>query len=141
MSHHQVFFIIDDDADDQSILMEALFEIDPTSQCFTAMNGQEGLQMLDKKEIPFPSLIFLDLNMPRINGQRFLAEIKQQDQFNKVPVVIFTTSNDQKDMDDTKGLGAVGYIIKPTDFTKLKDELQMLLCTILPENSHAAMAK
>jgi len=131
MTQPKVLFIIDDDRDDQEFLMEALKEIDPSCDCYTAMNGQEGLKKLENNAIPFPSLIFLDLNMPRINGQKFLATLKREPRFSSIPVVIYTTSSHQKDIDEMKQLGAVNYLVKQPDNSLLKENLSAILSVIL----------
>jgi CheY-like chemotaxis protein len=65
-----IVYIMDDDPDDQEFLIQALKDLDPSIECFTAKNGQEGLHKLETAAIPLPFLIFLDLNMPRINGRQ-----------------------------------------------------------------------
>ena len=77
MTKPSIFYIIDDDRDDQDYLITALKEIDPDSECFTAFNGQEGLRKLEMGFIPIPSVIFVDLNMPRVNGKQFLLAMKK----------------------------------------------------------------
>ncbi len=130
----KVIYIIDDDRDDQDFLIEVLIEIDSTFQCFTANNGQEGLQKLNNGLIPFPSLIFLDLNMPRFNGRRFLNEIKEDAHFASIPVIIYSTSLYQKDKDELKTMGVVAYVEKQADPFVLKELLSGILSSILSTN-------
>jgi CheY-like chemotaxis protein len=118
-----VVFIIDDDEDDQEFLIDALKDIDPFIKCFTASNGQEGLKKLETNTIPTPSIIFLDLNMPRINGRQVLAKLKKDAAFKVIPVIIYTTSSSQKDMDELKALGAIDYLVKQSDDAVLKEQL------------------
>lgn len=70
MTKPSIFYIIDDD---QDYLIAALKEINPLNECFTALNGQEGLKNLEMHLIPIPSVIFLDMNMSGVNGRRFLT--------------------------------------------------------------------
>ncbi len=117
------YYIVDDDAEDRDLLKEALFSIDKGSQCFIAKNGEEGLQKLTEDEIPLPDFIFLDLNMPRLNGKQFLIEIKKIKRFSHIPVVIYTTSADANDREETKQLGAFYYITKPDGFDEICNAL------------------
>ncbi len=117
------YYIVDDDAEDRDLLMEALYSIDSGGQCFTAKNGEEGLQKLAEDLIPLPDFIFLDLNMPRLNGKQFLIEIKKIKRFSHIPVVIYTTSSDPKDREETKQLGALYYITKPYGFDEICNAL------------------
>ena len=123
-------YIIDDDIDDQNFLIEAIKEIDESIECYTAINGQEGLSRLATNAIPFPSLIFLDLNMPRIDGRRFLIEIKKITKFRSIPIVVYTTSTYQKDRDEMLQLGAADYIFKQADFLLLKENLHNIFALI-----------
>lgn len=113
------YYIVDDDAEDRDLLIEALGSIDKGGQCFTAKNGEEGLQKLAENKIPLPDFIFLDLNMPRLNGKQFLMEIKNIKRFSHIPVVIYTTSSDAKDKEETKKLGAVCFTTKPDSFDEI----------------------
>ena len=126
----KTIFIIDDDSDDQFSLVEAIKEIDVSMECYTAMNGQEGWQRLETRSIPQPSLIFLDLNMPRIDGRRFLTAIKNHPQYKSIPVIIYTTSSNLKDREEMMQLGAADYLIKQPDFSTLKEDLYTIFSLV-----------
>jgi CheY-like chemotaxis protein len=130
MFNTAVVYIIDDDIDDQNFLTEAIKEIDSAIECYTAMNGQEGLNKLEANAVPFPSLIFLDLNMPRIDGRKFLMALKKHPKFKSIPVVIYTTSADQKDRDEMHQLGAADYVVKQADFFLLKEHLHTIFSRV-----------
>lgn len=130
MTKPTIIYIIDDDPDDQDILIEAFKEIDSSIECFTALNGQEGFKKLETKAIPFPTLIFLDLNMPRFNGRRFLLELKNDHYLKSIPVIIYTTSSNPKDMVEMNQLGALDYVIKQFDFAILKEKLKTILSIV-----------
>lgn len=130
MTKPSIFYIIDDDRDDQDYLIAALQEIDPDSNCFTAFNGQEGLRKLEMGVIPIPSVIFVDLNMPRVNGKQFLLAMKKNPQFRDILTVVYSTSATQKDIEETKLLGASFYLEKQPDYSILKEELQKILLSI-----------
>jgi len=78
-------------------------------------NGEKALKYLIDNTIEKPDLILLDLNMPRMNGVEFLRIIKGDTVLKNIPVVIFTTSDDQHDIDECFDLNVAGYIIKPFD--------------------------
>src|SRR5687768_10254806 len=85
-------FIIDDDIEDQEIFMEALKEIDSSIQCFCATNGEEALNQLEREVIILPDLIFLDMNMPKLNGKQVLRELKNTRTLKSIPVIMYSTS-------------------------------------------------
>ncbi len=89
-------FLIDDDLDDQFFFKEVIESINQTLHCDTATNGKIALDKL-KVSASLPDIIFLDLNMPVINGFDFLIQIKKENALSKIPVCIFTTSNNLRD--------------------------------------------
>ena len=103
--------LIDDDPDDHEIFKMALSEISERIACKTATDGEDGLQTLHKGE-ENPDYIFLDLNMPRMDGKECLREIRKVDRYKDVPVIIYSTSIALSDMAETKKLSANGYIVK-----------------------------
>ena len=91
--------IVDDDNDDITLFCDAVHEIDKTHQCITASNGKEALQLL-QHEGKKPDFIFMDLNLPFINGKECLTQIKRKPEFVDIPIIIYSTSKLQKDIDD-----------------------------------------
>ena len=104
--------LIDDDADDQEIFLSVLEELGPSIHCVTADNGEEAIRKLTNREVT-PDLIFVDMNMPLMNGKQFLKEYILLDGIKSIPVIILTTSSDKKSMEETIRLGARDYITKP----------------------------
>lgn len=119
-------FLVDDDEDDQLFFMDALKEIDPSIQCSVAKNGKEALNLLKELTI-LPDVIFLDLNMPFMNGFECLKVLKTEIKLSIIPIVIFTTSNDPRDVQLTHRLGAEVFLSKPNDFNQLKQKLEHIL--------------
>lgn len=115
--------IIDDDTDDQNFLIEALKDIDASIKVFTANNGRAALFQLDRNAIPLPSIIFLDLNMPRINGRQFLFEVKNHPDLKSIPVIVYSASSNERDVSELKKLGAAMYLVKQSEYVVLKEEL------------------
>ena len=110
--------LVDDDTDDQYVFKEALHTVDPSVTVDTAMDGIEAVEKLSGID-SLPQLIFLDLNMPRMNGKGFLKEISSSDTLSKIPVIVYSTSSNPTDIAETKALGATDFITKPDSYDKL----------------------
>lgn len=120
--------LADDDEDDCLLFVEALEEIPMPTKLTTVRNGEQLLQLLESIEEELPHVLFLDLNMPRKNGWQCLKEIKQNEKLKNLKVIIFSTSFQQDVADQLYRNGAMHYIRKPSDFSKLKEViLQVLL--------------
>lgn len=84
------------------------------------LDGIEALEFLRRStpayaEAPRPDIILLDLNMPRMNGREFLAEVKADEALRRIPVIVLTTSDVERDVVQSYEMGAAGYVIKPVD--------------------------
>ncbi|WP_346317545.1 response regulator [Chitinophaga sp. YIM B06452] len=124
MKHKLSCLLIDDDRDDQEIFKLALQDINGEVFCLTADDGVKGLQMLQQEENFVPTYIFLDLNMPRMTGRDCLNAIKSNPLLADIPVVIYSTSSDPKDIQDTKAMGAADYVVKQYSISSLKEILK-----------------
>lgn len=118
--------LVDDDEDDRDFFLSVLESIEGAPKCETAPNGLSALQQLHK-EGDLPGIIFLDLNMPVMNGKQFLAEAKKHKPLKDIPVIILSTSSDQTTMADTANLGAAGFITKPNKLSLLEARLREIL--------------
>lgn len=118
--------LIDDDEEDQEIFLSALGEISDTTQCDAYSDASLALDKLKSKQLA-PDVIFLDLNMPIMNGQQFLKEIKKNEQLKDIPVIIFSTSSHEGTIALTRELGAHAFITKPSDFNSLIYTLKPLI--------------
>jgi len=119
-------FLVDDDVDDQLLFTEALKEIDESIECDIANNGRDAIDQL-KKRSQLPEILFLDLNMPFMNGYECLSQLKGETNLATIPIVIFTTSNDPKDVEITHQLGADVFLSKPNEFNLLREKLERIL--------------
>lgn len=125
MSMEEIFILIaEDDADDRFLLQAAFEENGFTDRLYFVENGVEVVEYLqsintDKPEKKFPRFILLDLNMPKKDGREVLRELKQHPDFKKIPVVIFSTTNNEQEMRRCYELGANSYITKPNSFESL----------------------
>ncbi|MCW3086203.1 MAG: response regulator receiver protein [Bacteroidetes bacterium] len=118
MTQNKICFLIDDDEDDQSVFQLALEDTDEPVDCVFASSGTEAINKL-KDETFNPCCIFLDLNMPGMNGKQCLIELRKMDHLTDTPVFIYSTSSDDKVISEIKQLGATDYIIKPTSISVL----------------------
>ncbi|MEJ7588551.1 MAG: response regulator [Ferruginibacter sp.] len=127
MKKAPLFFLAVDDEDDRMLFTEALNEIDPDIKCIMARNGKEALILLQNELFEVPDYIFLDLNMPIMNGLKCLAEIKDIDFLKNIPVVIYSTSSEKEFIEQSKNLGAINFFIKPSDFNSLSRYLKEMI--------------
>jgi CheY-like chemotaxis protein len=125
MSYHNLL-LIDDDEDDQHIFMTAAAEVSSKVNCIAFYDAREALEKLSLQEVT-PDVIFLDLNMPIMNGEQFLTEIKRHKDLKHIPVIIFSTSSNQNTIKSVKELGATSFITKPSLYDELVDVLKPLL--------------
>jgi len=119
-------FLIDDDEDDQLLFKEAIESLNLGLQFNIAINGKMALDNLIVST-SLPDLIFLDLNMPIMIGFDFLVHIKREDRLSRIPIGIFTTSNNLHDQERTKEYGVKFFLTKPADFQVLCDKLREIL--------------
>ena len=110
--------IADDDQDDIQLFEEALKETCPDLNLTVATDGVKLINLLE--EIPKPDVILLDLNMPIKSGKECLEEIRAKDEFDDVPIVILSTSNQKADIEDCLKKGANHYFVKPESFEGMK---------------------
>lgn len=122
----QYILLVDDDADDQYVFKDALQAVDSSIIVDTAVDGIDALQKLAENKTA-PQLIFLDLNMPRMNGKSFLKEIKSSQQLQSIPVIVYSTSSNPSDIEETKSLGAKDFITKPNSYKELCEVLTTAL--------------
>ncbi len=127
MNTARVFFIADDDPDDREIFIQALQEIDENCNCITAVNGEEALEKLLYDNLFYPDFIFLDLNMPKMNGRQCLKEIKKHPQLQQIPIIIYSTSAEKKEAQEVLALGAMHFLQKPNRFNDLCEALQRIV--------------
>lgn len=119
--------IIDDDSDDVEMFCEAVQEIDASIHCMSACNGEEGLRLLKERPEETPDFIFLDLNMPKLNGKQCLVQLKKNPVFCNIPVIIYTTSKLREDFEETMKLGAADFMTKPSRLHKLREAVKAIL--------------
>ncbi|VXC41184.1 Response regulator [Flavobacterium sp. 9AF] len=123
---HKDYILItlaDDDEDDRLFFTDAFDELKINTVVNTCNDGKELLEFLNHPDSVLPNIIFLDLNMPIMNGIECLKEIKKNDKFKDIAIAIYSTSSSDQDVENTFILGANIYIKKPSDFNTLKKVL------------------
>lgn len=118
--------LIDDDEDDHDIFKEAVALVRPDVTFLGARDGEEGLALLETLN-PLPDYIFLDVNMPRMDGKQFLKAAKAHPAFKNIRVVIYSTSNHKTELGEYFSLGASNFITKPSEFNLLLTYLKSVL--------------
>lgn len=121
--------IVDDDIDDLEIFTEAVNTISTQINCIRALDGAEAMQLLNNIN---PDIIFLDINMPGMNGAECLSMIKTKEEFKNLPVVIYSTSPEMLDLNQYEGLHVyslkkdVSYLNTVISIKKILNDLKMI---------------
>jgi CheY-like chemotaxis protein len=108
----------DDDIDDCELIVEAFERIDPGIECTMVSDGKQALNVLNEEDA-LPDYIFLDVNMPVMDGKHCLMEIKKDDRLKDIPVVIYSTSQNENEISELYAMGAQEYLKKPNSFKDL----------------------
>ncbi|WP_276483789.1 response regulator [Paraflavitalea pollutisoli] len=118
----KTILLVEDDEEDQFLMREAFNDNGIGEALRFASNGESAIEFLDElNEQELPSLIVMDLNMPRMNGRETLTHLKQHDVYKSIPVIIYSTSINDIERIRCKEIGAAAYIIKPTTFTECQE--------------------
>jgi|SRR5688572_3615568 CheY-like chemotaxis protein len=126
MSLYKVVLLIDDDHEDQEIFGDAVREVDRNVRFVSEFNSDQAITNMREAR---PEIIFLDLNMPRLNGKQLLSELKRDPEMSRIPVVMCSTFFGDRDMQETARLGAAHHLVKPTRFSELCEEIGKILKT------------
>ncbi len=119
---------VDDDPDDQEFFIDSIQGMYPQVHCFAAENGMQALVLL--RSIPVPKCIFIDINMPLMNGIELLQILKTVPNYADIPAFILSTSASDSDKSVVKELGALDCMTKPTSQKDLIKLLKKSLATI-----------
>jgi CheY-like chemotaxis protein len=126
MSKSLNILLIEDDAIEVMKFNRVLKTLGLNHKIIEANNGEEALSILKDKEI-IPDVIFLDLNMPKINGIEFLQILKADDYLKYIPAIILTTSNNHKDVLECYKIGIAGYVLKPLKYDDYVERVRKML--------------
>jgi CheY-like chemotaxis protein len=118
--------LVEDDQVDVMNVKRAFEKNRITNPLFVAGDGIEALEMLRRGMPRTRRMILLDLNMPRMNGIEFLREVRKDPELHQIPVVVLTTSNDERDKIEAYNLNVAGYLLKPVTFTNFVELMAAL---------------
>jgi len=110
--------LVEDEPDDIELTRLALEKSRIANNIFVAQDGVEALEMLhgSDPEMPLPALVLLDLKLPRLDGIEVLRRIRAHERTRFLPVVVLTSSREERDLIETYKLGVNSYVVKPVDF-------------------------
>lgn len=120
--------LIDDNGDDEELTLRAMRQSDVPSVIFVARDGAEALEILHgttSGRRP-PDLVLLDLKLPKVSGLEVLGQIRRRPETKNIPVVVLTSSDEERDIIECYKLGANSYIRKPVDFDEFIDAVRQL---------------
>ncbi len=129
----RVILLVEDNRDDEELTLRALGKSQITNRVVVARDGVEALDYLFKRGAHAnrpageePQVVLLDLKLPKIDGLEVLRAVRAHEDTKLLPVVIMTSSVEERDLVDGYGLGANSYIRKPVDFTQFVDAVRQL---------------
>ncbi|MDP2888859.1 MAG: response regulator [Bacteroidota bacterium] len=123
--------IVDDSPKDVELTIAALAENNLANEVVVAEDGVEALDFLYKRgkfgnDHGDPAVILLDIKMPRMNGIEVLKHIRSVEKFKLIPVIMVTSSGEEKDLVESYKLGANSYVVKPIDVAQFLDAIKVL---------------
>jgi two-component system response regulator len=124
-----VIMLIEDDEDDVTLTLRALEQNDITNEVVVATDGELALNRLfpeDGSEPLVPALILLDINLPKVGGLEVLRSIRAHQATRMLPVVMLTTSNEERDIIESYQIGANSYVRKPVSFSEFVEATRLL---------------
>ena len=130
MKSRKPIAVVDDDADDRFLVQEAFTNAGYQDEFIHFENGPQFMEYLhNTTQVDLPSIVFLDLNMPVIEGKEILREIKRADKWAHIPVIVFTTANSDIEKRMCFQLGASSYITKPAPLSEM-ERLVRAICIV-----------
>lgn len=126
MRSRKPILLVEDDYVDVLTVKRALHEINLQNDIVVAGNGEEALEYLDNPKNERPSIILLDLNMPRMNGIEFLQKVKNTDKHKIIPVIVLTTSSQEKDRIESFRSSVAGYVTKPVIYSEFVEVMKTI---------------
>lgn len=118
--------LVEDNRDDETLTLRALDRAKVANEVDVVRDGAEALEYLFDSDRALPQVVLLDLKLPKIDGLEVLRRVRSTARTKYVPVVILTSSDEEKDLIEGYRLGANSYVQKPVDFTEFADAVQRL---------------
>jgi len=133
MSTCTEILLVEDDSGDVRLALEVLRELHMAERCVVVNDGEEAIDFLhargaySQRAPGMPRVIVLDLKMPRVDGFEFLEQIKVDPRFKLIPVVVLTSSREERDVQRAYGLGVNSYAVKSINFAEYRERLRTLV--------------
>lgn len=119
MNPAPLFMFTDDDDDDRMLFETALNKINPDAKFIGASGGLQALELLNQRKDKLPDVLFLDINMPGFSGWQCLEELKNDEAYKDLTVIMYSTSNSPLDIERALSMGAFCFCTKPDTFNEL----------------------
>jgi two-component system response regulator len=128
--NNPLILLVEDNLNDEALALRALKKSGVTHRVVVVRDGREGLDYLfsqgsysDRHSSDHPAIVLLDLNLPKIGGLDVLRSVRKDDRTRLLPIVILTSSSEERDLSAGYELGTNSYIVKPVDFTRFAEAL------------------
>ncbi|CAN5533152.1 response regulator [soil metagenome] len=121
----KTILLVEDNADDEQLTLRAMRQSDVPNLIRVARDGAEALDRILNSD-PLPDLVLLDLKLPKLSGLEVLERLRKDERTKSLPVVILTSSDEERDILQSYDLGANSYVRKPVDFTEFIDAVRQL---------------
>lgn len=129
----ETILLVEDNPDDEKLTLRGLAKSNLANTVAVARDGVEALDYLfargrfaDQADKPLPVIVLLDLNLPKLNGLEVLKAIRGEERTRRLPVIILTSSREEKDLIDSYNFGANSYVRKPVDFVQFTEAAKQL---------------
>lgn len=140
MQNLKPILLVEDDTVDAMTFRRTLKDLEIKNAVVHLLNGEEALEYLRTGGNEEPCFIFLDLNMPRMNGIEFLEIAKADEALRRIPVIVLTTSDNEKDIIESFNLGVAGYMVKSADYKEFVEAIRTVnlywSLSKLPQGEH-----
>jgi two-component system response regulator len=119
--------LVEDNPDDQALTLRALKKNNLANEVVTAEDGVKALEYLNNaSDSELPALVLLDLKLPKVDGMEVLRQIRGNEKTRRLPVVVLTSSKEERDLLETYNLGVNSYVRKPVDFNQFMEAVKQL---------------
>jgi len=125
MTSLRPIILVEDNPDDERLTIRALRRGNIVNEILVAQNGEEAIDMVLNAN-PLPSVVLLDLKLPKVDGLEVLRQIRAHERTHKLPVVVLTSSSEESDIIDSYDLGANSYVRKPVEIDKFTEAIRQL---------------
>lgn len=125
-SEPKTILLVEDNADDEQLTLRAMRQSEVPNMIRVARDGAEAIDVLFSDQTRLPDLVLLDLKLPKISGLEVLRKLRAEERTRALPVVVLTSSDEERDIVESYDLGANSYIRKPVDFDEFIDAVRQL---------------